>query len=362
MADRALEAALDELASPAGARPAGGARGRADADRAADDRHLAATSGQGDGRRRGGAAGGRVACPGRDRASVTGTVRRGRPRLRIASVRDRRRASIAPGVTSSCSCCNTGSTRRWPRPAPARSTPVRRPIDEAGRVRAALSARRRSRGGTAQAFTSAPSTTRRWPPAVPDRSDPRSSSAARSACSVPGWRRRCDALTTIDGSPTAVARRADSARRVPRRDAVVGEIPGAIEPAAMISWSPRRSSTTSTTTPCRRRSRGCSEVLVAGGPDGRRALAAAGPERPQTAAAVHAQLRSLPWLRCRLPIAAPPIICSTCWSADERARRTADHRRRAGRAGRRRAYRGLRDEGEIAIVTDEHRMPYSGRR
>ena len=109
---------------PAGPGPAGAARRRADADRAADDRRLAATRRPGDGRGRTRASGGRAACPGRDRARVRGSCWT-RPRAPAARIRSPPAASsTARGVTSSCFFCSTGSTRRWPPPAPARSTPA----------------------------------------------------------------------------------------------------------------------------------------------------------------------------------------------------------------------------------------------
>ena len=62
------------------------------------------------------------------------------------------------------------------------------------------------------------------------------------------------------------------------------------------------------------------DVLVAGG----RLVAVhwrpPGPERPQTAAAVHARLRVAAVAARRSPIAAPTTTCSTSWSADERSR------------------------------------------
>lgn len=109
--------------------------------------------------------------------------------------------------------------------------------------------------------------------------------------------RRCDALTTIDGSPTAVAAARTRLAEFPGAIAVVGEIPGAIEPgrhdlvvASEILYYLDDDALSATLARL-------SEVLIAGGPMVAVHWRPAGPERPQTAAAVHAQLRSQPWLR-----------------------------------------------------------------
>jgi trans-aconitate methyltransferase len=109
--------------------------------------------------------------------------------------------------------------------------------------------------------------------------------------------RRCDALTTIDGSPTAVAAARTSLADFPQAQAIVGEIPCAIGPgehdlvvASEILYYLDDEALTATLERLH-------EVLAIGG----RLVAVhwrpAGPERPQTAASVHARLRSLPWLR-----------------------------------------------------------------
>jgi SAM-dependent methyltransferase len=108
--------------------------------------------------------------------------------------------------------------------------------------------------------------------------------------------RRCDALTTIDGSPTAVAAARTRLAGFPRAQAIVGEIPGAIGPgehdlvvASEILYYLDDEALTATLERLH-------EVLAGGG----RLVAVhwrpSGPERPQTAATVHARLRSLPWL------------------------------------------------------------------
>ena len=109
--------------------------------------------------------------------------------------------------------------------------------------------------------------------------------------------RRCDTLTTIDGSPTAVAAAQTRLAEFPRAQAIVGEIPGAIGPAehdlvvaSEILYYLEDEALTATL-------ERLGDVLIAGG----RIVAVhwrpPGPERPQTAATVHARLRSLPWLR-----------------------------------------------------------------
>ena len=60
------------------------------------------------------------------------------------------------------------------------------------------------------------------------------------------------------------------------------------------------------------------------------------------------------------PRRGPTSTCSTSWADDERARRAAGDRRRAGRASPRPAPTATADgAGPVAIVTDERRMPYS---
>jgi SAM-dependent methyltransferase len=108
---------------------------------------------------------------------------------------------------------------------------------------------------------------------------------------------RCETLTTIDFSPTAVAAARAQLVAFPHARAIVGEIPGAIEPgshdlvvASEILYYLDDEPLAATFERLR-------EVLIPGG----RMVAVhwrpAGPERPQTAAGVHARLRSLPWLR-----------------------------------------------------------------
>jgi SAM-dependent methyltransferase len=107
---------------------------------------------------------------------------------------------------------------------------------------------------------------------------------------------RCDALTTIDGSPTAVAAARTRLAGLAHARALVGEIPAAIGPgdhdlvvASEILYYLDDDALAATLERLH-------EVLIAGG----RIVAVhwrpPGPERPQTAAAVHARLRSLPWL------------------------------------------------------------------
>jgi SAM-dependent methyltransferase len=108
---------------------------------------------------------------------------------------------------------------------------------------------------------------------------------------------RCEALTTIDWSPTAVRAAETRLADFPRARAIVGEIPDAIEPsdhdlvvASEILYYLDDDALTATL-------ERLGNVLVAGG----RLVAVhwrpPGPERPQTAVAVHARLRSRPWLR-----------------------------------------------------------------
>jgi cyclopropane fatty-acyl-phospholipid synthase-like methyltransferase len=109
--------------------------------------------------------------------------------------------------------------------------------------------------------------------------------------------RRCEALTTIDCSPTAVNAARAQLAGFPEARAIVGEIPGAIAPgdhdlvvASEILYYLDDDALTATL-------ERLEDVLVAGG----RMVAVhwrpSGPERPQTAAAVHGRLRSEPWLR-----------------------------------------------------------------
>jgi trans-aconitate methyltransferase len=109
--------------------------------------------------------------------------------------------------------------------------------------------------------------------------------------------RRCEELTTIDCSPTAVSAARVQLADFPEAHALVGEIPGAIGAgghdlvvASEILYYLDDDALTATL-------ERLGEVLIAGG----RMVAVhwrpPGPERPQTAVAVHARLRSLPWLR-----------------------------------------------------------------
>jgi SAM-dependent methyltransferase len=107
---------------------------------------------------------------------------------------------------------------------------------------------------------------------------------------------RCETLTTIDFSPTAVAAARARLADFPHAHAIVGEIPAAIGPgshdlvvASEVLYYLDDEALQETF------DRLC-EVLVGGG----RIVAVHwrpwGPERPQIAADVHAQLRSLSWL------------------------------------------------------------------
>jgi SAM-dependent methyltransferase len=107
---------------------------------------------------------------------------------------------------------------------------------------------------------------------------------------------RCGTLTTIDFSPTAVAAARAQLAGFPHARAIVGEIPDAIGPgehelvvASEILYYLDDDALATTLKRLR-------EVLITGG----RLVAVhwrpPGPERPQTAASVHALLRSLPWL------------------------------------------------------------------
>jgi SAM-dependent methyltransferase len=109
--------------------------------------------------------------------------------------------------------------------------------------------------------------------------------------------RRCQALTTIDSSPTAVSAARAELADFPHARAIVGEIPAAIGPgdhdlvvASEILYYLDDDALTATL-------ERLGDVLITGG----RMVAVhwrpPGPERPQTAVAVHARLRSLPWLR-----------------------------------------------------------------
>ncbi len=108
---------------------------------------------------------------------------------------------------------------------------------------------------------------------------------------------RCAALTTIDGSPTAVAAARTRLAAFPHAHAIIGEIPDAIGPgdhdlvvASEILYYLDEDAMTATL-------ERLGDVLIVGG----RLVAVhwrpAGPERPQTAATVHARLRSQTWLR-----------------------------------------------------------------
>ena len=108
---------------------------------------------------------------------------------------------------------------------------------------------------------------------------------------------RCDALTTIDCSPTAVAAARTRLAGFPHADAILGEIPGAIGPgdhdlvvASEVLYYLDDDAFEATLERLR-------EVLVGGG----RLVAVhwrpSGPERPQSATEIHRRLRSRPWLR-----------------------------------------------------------------
>ncbi len=104
-------------------------------------------------------------------------------------------------------------------------------------------------------------------------------------------------MTTIDYSPTAVRAAQVQLGGFPRARALVGEIPGAIGPgdhdlvvASEVLYYLDDDALAATLERLH-------DVLV----DDGRIVAVhwrpPGPERPQTAVAVHARLRSLPWLR-----------------------------------------------------------------
>ena len=135
--------------------------------------------------------------------------------------------SIAPVVTSSCSCCSTGSIRRSSRPARARSTPEAS-SDESGRVRAALPA-----GGDPWGYRSSDYEHAKYDATLDACGAGRSASALELGGSIGVFSARLapravDALTTIDCSPTAVGAARPRARRLPSARALVGEIPAAI--------------------------------------------------------------------------------------------------------------------------------------
>lgn len=107
---------------------------------------------------------------------------------------------------------------------------------------------------------------------------------------------RCERLTTIDCSPTAVVAARAQLDGFPGAQALIGEIPGAIGPgshdlvvASEILYYLDDDALTATL-------ERLGDVLIAGG----RIVAVhwrpPGPERPQTAVEVHARLRSEPWL------------------------------------------------------------------
>ncbi len=108
---------------------------------------------------------------------------------------------------------------------------------------------------------------------------------------------RCDVLTTIDCSPTAVAAARARLADFAHADARLGEIPGAIEPArhdlvvaSEILYYLDDDAFEATLERLH-------QVLVTGG----RLVAVhwrpTGPERPRSAAEIHGRLRSLTWLR-----------------------------------------------------------------
>ena len=109
---------------------------------------------------------------------------------------------------------------------------------------------------------------------------------------------RCLALTTLDFAPTAVGAARHELRRYPNARALVGEVPGAI-PDGSYDLIVTSEILYYLETPALVATLGRLEEVLA--PAGR--LVAVhwrprGPERPQSAAVVHAQLRVLPWLRC----------------------------------------------------------------
>jgi SAM-dependent methyltransferase len=108
---------------------------------------------------------------------------------------------------------------------------------------------------------------------------------------------RCETLTTIDFSPTAVAAARTRLAGFPHARAVVGEIPAAIGPGSHDLVVASEILYYLDAEPLAETFERLREVLIPGG----RMVAVhwrpPGPERPQIAAAVHARLRSLPWLR-----------------------------------------------------------------
>jgi cyclopropane fatty-acyl-phospholipid synthase-like methyltransferase len=108
---------------------------------------------------------------------------------------------------------------------------------------------------------------------------------------------RCETLITIDLSPTAVAAARAQLIGFAHARPIVGEIPAAIGPdshdlvvASEILYYLDDEALAATFERLR-------EVLIGGGRMVAVHWRTPGPERPQTAAAVHARLRSLPWLR-----------------------------------------------------------------
>ena len=109
---------------------------------------------------------------------------------------------------------------------------------------------------------------------------------------------RCLALTTLDFAPTAVGAARHELRLHPNVRALVGEVPAAI-PDGSYDLIVTSEILYYLETPALVATLGRLEEVLA--PAGR--LLAVhwrprGPDRPQSATAVHAQLRALPWLRC----------------------------------------------------------------
>ena len=107
---------------------------------------------------------------------------------------------------------------------------------------------------------------------------------------------RCLALTTVDGSPAAVRAAQETLAPYPRAQAVVGEIPAEL-PAGSYDLIVASEILYYLATPALAATLRRLEEVIA--PAGR--LVAVhwrprGPERPQSATAVHARLRALPWL------------------------------------------------------------------
>lgn len=108
---------------------------------------------------------------------------------------------------------------------------------------------------------------------------------------------RCLSLTTIDFSPTAVAVARNELRRYPHVRALLGEVPGAI-PDGRYDLVVASEILYYLATPALAATLRRLQELVA--PAGRVVAVhwrPVGPERPRSAAAVHAQLQALPWLR-----------------------------------------------------------------